>query len=121
MYVTLLNQIYEIESKMKDLKEGHKIIRNVDRMKEVFQEYQESGDTTFGLFYEDPMGQFYDESRSDLDAHIAGEDLENLVVIDVVKPIIRYKEKAQGHEISKVVQNGIVTVSSKLKEGECDE
>ena len=36
------------------------------------------------LFYEDPMGQVYNETRADLEASIAGSSAENLVVAEVI-------------------------------------
>ena len=87
-------------------------------MKDVFLEDFESlnpGNIGTGLIYEDPMGQVYDDTRNDLDAHIAGTSTENLVVVDVIKPVIRVVNQQQG--ISHVVQKGIVTVES-LKQGE---
>ena len=58
---------------------------------------------------EDPMGQEFKETRTDLDATISGRGTENLIVVEVIKPIVRVGEAA----FSKVVQKGIVVVESK--------
>ena len=107
----LLNQLYEIERKTGDLKEFEKIKRNIERMKDVFRSeiYKDAK-----VFYEDPMGQPYDETRSDLEANIAGETTEELFVVDVIKPIIR----ASINHQSSVVQKGIVTVEAQKTEKE---
>jgi len=60
------------------------------------------------LFYDDPINQEYKETRTDLEVSIAGESTENLIVSEVIKPIIRYGDD----QYSKVVQKGIVVVTS---------
>jgi hypothetical protein len=96
-----LNNIYEIERKAKNEKTDHSILRNTSRINDILCEN--------GFFYEDPMGQEFKETRTDLDATISGESIENLVVVEVIKPIIRFGSSA----LSKVVQKGIVIVESK--------
>ena len=102
----LLNQLFEIERKTASLEEFDKIKRNIDRMNEVFRS-EISQDIE--LYYEDPTGQAYDETRTDVEAHIAGKDTDDLIVVDVIKPIIRVKANQQ----SQLVQKGIVTVESR--------
>ena len=96
-----LNNIYEIEKKLALHGDAGNATRNVDKMKDTFAE--------LGVFYEDPRGQEFRETRTDLDATISGNDTENLVVVEVIKPIIRAGEAA----FSKVVQKGIVVVESR--------
>ena len=103
---TTLNHLYEIERKIKLHGDSANIQRNVDRIKASFEDEK--------LFYDDPMGINFNETRVDLEASITGESTENLVVIEVIKPIIRYGNKS----LSRVVQKGIVVVKStdKLQE-----
>jgi hypothetical protein len=101
-----LNQLYDIERKLAMHGDNAGVSRNVERIKDAFLNEQ--------LFYEDPMGQPFNETRTDLDVSIAGEGAENLVVTEVIKPIIRNGTLA----FSRVVQKGIVVVQSK---GPCDE
>ncbi len=96
-----LNHLFDIERKISLHGDTASISRNVERIKEGFAEE--------GLFYENPMGQPFNETRTDLDASISGESTENLVVAEVVKPIIRLGRA----EFSRVVQKGIVVVKSK--------
>lgn len=96
-----LNQLYDIERKLALHGDAAGVLRNVERLKDAF-----AGES---LFYEDPMGQTYNETRADLEASIAGESAENLVVAEVIKPVIRHGDKAY----SRVIQKGIVVVRSK--------
>lgn len=95
-----LNHLYDIERKLKLHGDSASIQRNVDRIKASFEDEK--------LFYEDPMGQTFSETRADLEATISGESTENLVVVEVIKPIIRVGD----HSLSRVVQKGIVVVKS---------
>lgn len=96
-----LNNLYEVEKKLALHGDAGNATRNVEKMKDVLAE--------MGVFYEDPMGQEFKETRTDLDASISGSGTENLVVVEVIKPIVRAGEAA----FSKVVQKGIVVVESK--------
>lgn len=96
-----LNQLYDIERKLMLHGDAAGILRNVERLKDAF-----AGES---LFYEDPMGQEFNETRADVEASIAGESVENLVVAEVIKPVIRHGDKAY----SRVIQRGIVVVRSK--------
>lgn len=96
-----LNQLYDIERRIALHGDAAGIQRNLDRIKDAFAADQ--------LFYEDPMGQSFSETRTDLEASIAGESTENLVVTEVIKPVIRHGDR----NYSRVVQKGIVVVRSK--------
>jgi len=103
--LTVLNQIYEVERKLTLHGDPGNALRNVEKLKDSL--------TVEGLFYEDPMGQPFKETRTDLDASISGVGVENLVVVEVIKPIIRGGNK----DYSRVVQKGIVIVQS-IEKGE---
>jgi len=96
----VLNNLYEIERKLEVHGDPGNAKRNVERIKDAFKEQ--------GLFYEDPLGQPFKETRTDLEATISGTGTEDLVVAEVIKPVIR----AGQAEFSKVVQKGIVVVQS---------
>jgi len=66
-----------------------------------------------GLAYEDPMGQPFNETRTDLEATISGVGTEDLVVVEVIKPIIRSVSNGETTGISRVIQKGIVVVQSR--------
>ena len=115
----VLNQIYQVEKKLTKLPEASDLRRNIDKMKSAFAEdglpvFDGNGSPcSIGLTYEDPMGQPFKETRTDLDATIAGSSTDNLVVVEVIKPIIRATLKGGEAGSSKIVQKGIVIVESR--------
>jgi len=104
-YIFILNQLCEIEKKANKLKEKNSIYRNVDKLKDFF-ENEFSEDISFMI--ENPLHQKFDETRTDLEAMIAGESADDLVVVDVIKPIIRIK---QNNRIQ-IIQRGVVVVEN---------
>ena len=114
---TLINQIYNIEKKLSKTEDSKNISRNIEKMKDALSSNIDPIEPDIGIIYEDPDGQIFDETRTDLECHIEGNDTENLVVIDVIKPIIRVVNK--NNNTSNVVQKGTVIVKSKIQnEGE---
>lgn len=117
--LTVLNQLYEIEQKLPKLDDSVSLRRNIDKMKDAFAEeglpIHDAGGRPccVSLTYEDPMGQPFKETRTDLDATIAGTGTDNLVVVEVIKPIIRVTLKGGEDGFSRIVQKGIVTVKSR--------
>lgn len=99
--LTVLNQIYEVERKLTLHGDPGNALRNIEKLKDIL-----SGE---GIFYEDPMSQTFRETRTDLEATISGSGTENLVVVEVIKPIIR----GGNASFSRVIQRGIVIVQSK--------
>ena len=99
--LAIINNIFEIEKKLLLHGDAGNAMRNVSKIKEAIEASK--------LSYEDPQGQPFTETRTDLEASIAGQFTENLVVVEVIKPIIRYGT----NENSYVVQKGIVVVESK--------
>jgi len=106
--IVLANNLFEIEKKIKIAGDTANFNRNILKMKEALEEN--------GIIYENPEGQEFNETRTDLDASITGVGTENLIVVDVLKPIIRVG--ASG--ISTIIQKGIVIVES-VKKGEHNE
>ena len=97
----ILNNLCDIEKKLDINGDSSNIRRNVERIKELLEGEK--------LFYENPLGQKFAETRTDLEATITGEGTENLYVVEVIKPIVRYGD----NKFSVVVQKGIVLVQSK--------
>lgn len=116
--LTAVNQLYEMEQKIKRHGDPSNLLRNVTKMKDAFAEEGlpmgdvGGGQQRIGLAYEDPMGQLFKETRTDLDATISGAGTENLVVVEVIKPIIRAMVRDSAGEFGRVVQKGIVIVES---------
>lgn len=100
----VLNNLCDIERKLSIHGDPGNAKRNVERIKETFEDER--------VFYEDPMGQSFSETRTDLEATITGEGSDNLKVVEVIKPIIRVGDR----NFSRVVQKGIVIVQSETGE-----
>lgn len=100
----VLNNLCDIERKLAIHGDPGNARRNVERIKEAFEAER--------IFYEDPMGQKFTETRTDLEATITGDGTEELKVVEVIKPIIRIGEKS----FSRVVQKGIVIVEAQKVE-----
>ncbi len=110
LYIQLLNQAFEIEKKTAKIREPNSIIRNIKRLKELFEtSLPEFEDEQAGLFVYDPLGEPYDETRTDCNASIAGEETENLKISEVIKPIIYLKKMNGGNQI---IQKGVVVVKA---------
>lgn len=108
-YLFMLNQLFEIEQKVVKMQEQNSIQRNIDRLKGFFE--TEAFSDNQGLTYYNPLGERYDETRTDCDASISGTGHENLKIIEVIKPIIYVK---YGNT-QIIVQKGIVIVQSENK------
>ena len=113
----LINQVFEIENKVRDIQETNSIQRNIDRLKTFFEsEFSKDGS---GFVYHNPKGENWDESRIDCEVNISGTSTENLEIVDVIRPIIIYKYKSidavTSQEVIKhfIVQKAIVIVKSK--------
>ena len=125
--LTVLNQLYEVEQKLKKQDDSASLRRNIDKMKDAFAEEglpaldAGGGQCCIRLAYEDPMGQPFKETRTDLDATIAGAGTANLVVVEVIKPIIRAIVKDGVGESSKIIQRGIVIVESRKEQQNLDQ
>lgn len=101
----LIDQIFEIERKLSSINESNSIHRNLDKMKRTFEE--------IGLVYHNPINEPYNETRTDLSVSISGTANENLIVTEVIKPIIRLRS-SEG--ITRIVRQGVVVVSAQSKE-----
>jgi len=96
----IMNNVCDIERKISIHGDPANLKRNLERIKEAFESQQ--------IFYEDPMGEDFNETRTDLEASITGAGADNLKVVEVIKPIVRVGDKS----FSRVVQKGIVVVKA---------
>lgn len=117
--LVVLNQLYVMELQLKKHGDQANVQRCVNKMKDAFGEDgflpvldSMGGPSRYRLVYEDPMGQRFKETRADLDATISGSGTENLIVVEVIKPIIRAILKDGEGEYFTVVQKGVVIVES---------
>jgi hypothetical protein len=112
-YLDFMNQIFEIEKKSANLKEENSIQRNLNKMKGILEEEFFKGSSTIGLTYHNPLGESYSDTRTDCEATIAGTGVENLEIIEVIKPIIFYAYQENEKVIKVIVQPAVVIVQSK--------
>lgn len=110
-YFELLDQLFEIERKLENIEESNSIVRNLNKMKDIFETnlFSSSSSPDIGLTYHNPIGESYNETRLDLEASIAGDSAENLEIKEVIKPIIRYKSGGS----TLIARKGVVIVESK--------
>ncbi len=95
-HLKLLNQVFELEKKIQRTGDPSSLSRPVERMKETFED--------MGYRLHNPHGEPYSETRTDVEANIVGELANGMVITDVIKPIIYFKEA----ERSTMLQKGIV-------------
>ena len=100
-FLYFINQVFDMERKVAKLSESNSLSRNLDRMKNKFLD--------LGLEMVNPLGEAYDETRIDCEANIAGESSDNLVITDVVKPIVRLRNGGSAF----IVQKAVVIVESR--------
>ena len=109
-YIDLIDQIFEVERKIEAIQEVNSVIRNIIKMKDIFENiFSSVYEINAGLTYYNPIGEPYSDTRTDLEASIAGDSSENLFVTEVIKPIIRYR--SGGTNL--IARKGIVVVESK--------
>ncbi|MBK7440160.1 MAG: hypothetical protein WAT43_10900 [Chitinophagales bacterium] len=113
-YLDFMNQIFEIEKKVTNLKEENSIQRNLNKMKRILEEEFFKGSSTIGLTYHNPIGESYSDTRTDCEATISGTGVENLEIIEVIKPIIFYAYQENEKVIKVIVQPALVIVQSKI-------
>lgn len=120
--LVMLNQLYELERKIKKNGDPANLLRNINKMKESLAEDGfpsiDAGGVpcVVGLAYEDPMGQTVNETRIDLDVSISGSCTNNLVVVEVTKPIVHAITSDSMGKHYKVIQKGIVVAESQKGE-----
>jgi len=113
-YLDLVNQLFDIEKKASQIKEEHSIHRNINRLKDLIENELFKGTAgTIGLSYHNPLGETYNDTRTDCEANIAGTSADNLEIIEVIRPIIFYSYFEDDKVIKSIVQKAIVVAKSK--------
>ena len=109
-YLDLVNQIFEIEKKATNIKEDNSIQRNINKINGLLEE---GFFKDVGLTYHNPLVENYTDTRTDCEATISGTGVENLEIIEVIKPIIFYSYKANENTFKIIAQPAVVIVQSK--------
>jgi len=99
--LAIINQVFEIKQKLEQDNMVEKYERNLNRL---FAAFEEEGYTC-----NNPLGERYTDSRSDCTANIVGKESRDMMITQVIKPIIYHKESGAPT----LVQKGIVIVESK--------
>jgi hypothetical protein len=94
--IKILNQFFELEKKAQKMADGALLQRPIDRIREAYEE--------MGYRVHNPLGEPYNETRTDVEANIVGQQTNGLIITDVIKPIIYFKES----ERNTMLQKGIV-------------
>lgn len=97
--IQLANQVFDMEKKLDRMDNSSSLMRNIRRMKQELDH--------MGYSYHNPIGESYDETRTDCEASISGTETEDLIIQEVIKPIIR-----EGGKFGQIVQRGIVVVAA---------
>lgn len=107
-YLDVLNQVFELEKKAAASDQGRALQRHIDKIKLAFDEAcpLPGGGS---LSYHNPVGEPYSDTRTDCEVSIAGTSTEDLVVVEVIKPIIYLRQGGQHY----IVQRGIVIAASR--------
>jgi hypothetical protein len=100
-HLKILNQVFELEKKIKGKDELLSLQRNVDRIKNSFEE--------MGLLLYNPEGESYNETRTDCEASISGTSTKNLQIINVIKPIVYHQQNGS----KALIQKGVVIAETK--------
>jgi len=95
--VYLINQVFTMHKKIAS-RDLTFLDRNFSRIENKFNE--------LGYTIVNPFGEIYTDTRTDLSAHIASNNVNSLRIIEVLKPIIYYKT---GSSV-RVIQVGNVIV-----------
>ena len=95
-HIKILNQFFELEKKAQKMSDGASLQRPIGRIREAYEE--------MGYRVHNPFGEPYNETRTDVEANIVGQQTNGLVITDVIKPIIYFKES----ERNTMLQKGIV-------------
>lgn len=94
----IVNQLHSIDVMSTD---DAKLTRKLTRIRELLE--------AENIYVHSPLGEPYDDTRIDCEATISGEGVDDLVIVDVVKPII-YNRSAGDNQI---LQRAVVIVESK--------
>jgi hypothetical protein len=96
-HIEILNQLFSLEQKLKKENQIETYARYINRIMNSYKELEYD--------VHNPLNEKYNESRSDVQANITGQLGNNLIITQVIKPIIFLHNQ--------VVQQGIVIVENK--------
>lgn len=95
----MANLVFELDKRVSSKNDIPALTRLQDKMKQVVADA--------GILVYDPAGEKYSETRTDVEANIAGTAMGNLVIKDVIKPVLYIEE----HGKKTLLQKGVVIVN----------
>ncbi len=96
--LSIINQLHLLETKIRKQPELNSGVRQIDRIKRVFE--------SEGYVIDNPLGEPYDPMRTDLEVNLVGAQGDSLVVSEVVKPVVYVKRGSENN----LLQRGVVIV-----------
>jgi hypothetical protein len=93
--VHIINQLYEMQVKIKESEVAQNFERNFSRLFNLFEEE--------GFIIQDPTGEAYTESRTDCEASISGRMSSKMKITRTIKPIIYQKKDGSVQLLQKAV------------------
>ena len=97
----IINQIHGVEDRTRQLPDHDFYHRRFDRIRDLFRELQ--------IHIHNPIGEAYDQTRTDCEAIMDGDPVPPLAIVEVIKPII-YQMSPNG---TRILQQGIVIIKGK--------
>lgn len=98
--IFLINQVFELKSKIKECGLANQFERNFSRLLTLFEEE--------GYLVQDPTGEAYTEARTDCESSISGRLGTSMTIARTIKPII-YQRK---DNVAQLLQKGVVIVEN---------
>ena len=112
LHLQLTNQRFLTTNKITNARHKESY-RKSSTMKGIMEEEFFKGSSTIGLTYHNPLGEDYTDTRTDCEATISGTGVENLEIVEVIKPIIYYSYQESDKVMKVIVQPAVVIVQSK--------
>ena len=99
--IQIINQLFEMQYKIKDIGEAVNFERNFIRLFSIFHEE--------GFIIQDPTNETYTESRTDCEASISGKTSSKMRIVKTLKPVI-YQKKDNNIQL---IQKAVVIAENK--------
>lgn len=101
LWQRMANLVFEMDKKVAALDGNMPFQRVCDKMKGAIEEA--------GIYLYNPVGEKYSETRTDVEGSISGTSMNNLVIKDVIKPVLYFNENGK----KMLLQKGVVIVGEK--------
>jgi hypothetical protein len=115
-HLYVLNQVFALKRRLRKCEIPEGTLRPLERIEEYMAANLHVRDVLpdgCGLVMVDPLGESYDDRRTELEADVIGAATGPLFIVDVLRPIIRLSIGARTY----VLQRGAVTVAPETEEG----